>query len=476
MSLLEPTTSSCTHEERTVHSPVASLSSTTLFQTPPLHNQFGPYTILNHSGERAEIVKKASTAALSQGSPELGQLSLLHSLIDTTITRLGSAALLRDITHPPTSLAVTMQRRAAIMELRDNTALRESLENALKKTQEIFYTAYSTEEWALRIFTPEVADRSEEKTSLVRRLWLGIQNFCNDERALMIKLKALGKLVDLFTALPQATSQTITDHISNLRALASSDDGGILHGHVQRGVFGPLYAPGEAPWYEPTFAMHSGSISFDKIALSNVTTAGLLFFGKHLPISESAVRYVAAAQVGLLLLRRSKTGPQLTQEAREKVSSIPKLFDALDAIGELDALLALSKLPERIPTPSCFPQLVESPRYTFTATNLHNPCQALTGHSVPNDLSVSGGTVMILTGPNSGGKSTLSTALFQNQILAQLGTCIAAEAARMSVADTILFQGPTFAALKEHGRFGTELLETKSTFMRATPKSLVILD
>ena len=83
---------------------------------------------------------------------------------------------------------------------------------------------------------------------------------------------------------------------------------------------------------------------------------------------------------------------------------------------------------------------------------------------------------MILTGPNSGGKSTLSTALFQNQILAQLGTCIAAESARMSVADTILFQGPTFAALKEHGRFGTELLETKSTFLRATPKSLVILD
>jgi DNA mismatch repair ATPase MutS len=40
----------------------------------------------------------------------------------------------------------------------------------------------------------------------------------------------------------------------------------------------------------------------------------------------------------------------------------------------------------------------------------------------------------------------------------------------------MLYQGPTFKTLGEHGKFGTELKATRKVFMRATERSLVVLD
>jgi DNA mismatch repair ATPase MutS len=84
--------------------------------------------------------------------------------------------------------------------------------------------------------------------------------------------------------------------------------------------------------------------------------------------------------------------------------------------------------------------------------------------------------VVILTGPNSGGKSTIATGLLQNQVLAQLGTKVVADQASLTVADQILYQGPIFKALGKHGKFGTEVEATRDIFHRAKPTSLVVLD
>lgn len=453
-----------------------SLSSASFSSPLPLHRQFSGSAVLNKAGEREQIIKDAPTIVLSKDSPSFGKLALLHSLIDCTITRLGSAALMRDLVQPPTDIDVIMQRRAAILELRSNADLRDSLERALKKTQEVYYMTYSTEEWALRIFTPDVADRSGEKSGFWRRQLLSLQSSFNQDRPLMSRFKALGVLLDIFQSFPPASAQIIERHLESLRNVSSSKDQDLLHGVVHKSVFGPIYSPKETPWYVPTFSVHSGSISFDQVATGKLTMLATLLGSSHIPFLTVSPPTILAAQTGVAILRGYKLGPQFREEMSQRVSQIPGMFEALDAIGELDALLALSKLPERFPTQSCFPELIASDAYSFSATNLHNPCQALSGSSVANDFELRGGTVSILTGPNSGGKSTLSTAIFQNQILAQLGSCIPAETAAMTVADKILFQGPAFTALGEHGRFGTELMATKSTFMEATPKSLVIMD
>jgi DNA mismatch repair ATPase MutS len=61
-------------------------------------------------------------------------------------------------------------------------------------------------------------------------------------------------------------------------------------------------------------------------------------------------------------------------------------------------------------------------------------------------------------------------------VLAQLGTKVTADHAALTVADQILYQGPTFKALGEHGKFGTEVEATRDIFHRAKPTSLVVLD
>ncbi len=57
-----------------------------------------------------------------------------------------------------------------------------------------------------------------------------------------------------------------------------------------------------------------------------------------------------------------------------------------------------------------------------------------------------------------------------------MGGPVAARSYRATVADKLVFQGPSYAALSEHGRFGTELVATREAFIQATPRSLVVLD
>jgi len=83
----------------------------------------------------------------------------------------------------------------------------------------------------------------------------------------------------------------------------------------------------------------------------------------------------------------------------------------------------------------------------------------------------------VVTGANSGGKTTYCKTIAQAQLLAQIGCYIPAEEARLAIADGILYQAPMFESIVDaEGRFGTELKRTKDVFLKATPKSLVVMD
>ncbi|MEY4669267.1 MAG: hypothetical protein RL518_1966 [Pseudomonadota bacterium] len=161
---------------------------------------------------------------------------------------------------------------------------------------------------------------------------------------------------------------------------------------------------------------------------------------------------------------------------RQRISAIHNLGEALNAVGKLDALLSLAALPDRFGSDGCYPDLGDGSQFFMQCRSIHNPVLYLKGASIGNDFECTGGTPRLLTGPNSGGKTTLVTSIFESQILAQLGTAVPALQYEATVTDKFVFQGPSFAALDEHGRFGTELLATREAFLQATPRSLVVLD
>eukprot|EP00892_Ulva_mutabilis_P010533 jgi/Ulvmu1/7852/UM004_0083.1 len=160
------------------------------------------------------------------------------------------------------------------------------------------------------------------------------------------------------------------------------------------------------------------------------------------------------------------------------------------ACSELDALMSLAQaaLAGYSSGPMCRPTVtVEHPeggsdRAFFRVKALRNATQIRlsgAGAFVPNDIDL--GTTeapfMLLTGPNTGGKSTLMRQVCLAMLLAQVGAWLPAEEAVMSPADAIFVRmGAKDHIMMGQSTFMVELSETASMLATATKWSLVALD
>jgi DNA mismatch repair protein MutS len=105
--------------------------------------------------------------------------------------------------------------------------------------------------------------------------------------------------------------------------------------------------------------------------------------------------------------------------------------------------------------------------------------QLAAGKFIPNDLYLNNGSdqILIITGPNMGGKSTYlrQAALFS--ILAQAGSFVPASAAKLPIVDRIFTRiGASDNLARGRSTFMVEMTETAVILSTATPQSLVILD
>jgi len=98
---------------------------------------------------------------------------------------------------------------------------------------------------------------------------------------------------------------------------------------------------------------------------------------------------------------------------------------------------------------------------------------------VPNDLFLNGTThsILIITGPNMGGKSTYlrQAALFV--LMAQMGSFVPARSARLGLVDRIFTRiGAADNLARGRSTFMVEMTETAAILNTATPRSLILLD
>jgi DNA mismatch repair protein MutS len=98
---------------------------------------------------------------------------------------------------------------------------------------------------------------------------------------------------------------------------------------------------------------------------------------------------------------------------------------------------------------------------------------------VPNDLYLNSTThtVLILTGPNMGGKSTYLRQSALIVIMAQMGSFVPARSARLGIVDRVFTRiGASDNLARGRSTFMVEMTETAAILNSATPRSLILLD
>ena len=98
---------------------------------------------------------------------------------------------------------------------------------------------------------------------------------------------------------------------------------------------------------------------------------------------------------------------------------------------------------------------------------------------VPNDISLNGTTaqLMILTGPNMGGKSTYLRQTGLLVVMAHAGSFVPAREAKIPLIDRIFARvGASDNIARGHSTFMVEMQETANILHNATSRSLVVLD
>jgi DNA mismatch repair protein MutS len=97
---------------------------------------------------------------------------------------------------------------------------------------------------------------------------------------------------------------------------------------------------------------------------------------------------------------------------------------------------------------------------------------------IPNDVTLApDARMIILTGPNMAGKSTILRQIGLLVLMAQMGSYVPAASARVGIADRVFTRvGASDNLVRGQSTFMVEMAETSAILHSATPRSLVLLD
>ncbi|XP_062369550.1 DNA mismatch repair protein Msh3 [Cinclus cinclus] len=152
---------------------------------------------------------------------------------------------------------------------------------------------------------------------------------------------------------------------------------------------------------------------------------------------------------------------------------------AICHLATMDCLFSLAQVAKQ--GDYCRPT-VQDNREIIIKNGRHPVIDALLGEQdqyVPNTTSLSGDgeRVMIITGPNMGGKSSYIKQVALITVMAQIGSFVPAEEATIGVVDGIFTRmGAADNIYKGRSTFMEELTDTAEIIRKATSRSLVILD
>jgi DNA mismatch repair protein MutS len=426
----------------------------------------------------ATTLKNLELIDSRSGSPR----HCLFQVIDSTITGMGARLLKAWLLRPLLRRSEIQTRLSAVEELGDHM-LREKIRHLLKHVSDL--------------------------ERLVGRLNLGNAT----ARDLLGLRRTLGNTPQLKAALTDSTSlllQVLGENIFDLPEISqlidrsiSDDPPANLHdgGTIKDGFDNELdglrdvsrSAKQTIAGFEESERARTG-ISSLKIRFNNV-------FGYYIEVSKTNLNRVPSDYERRQTLANAErfTTPVLKEwetkviGAEDRILKVEAdLFDRVRnavkaetkrlqatarALATVDALQSLADVAVR--NNYVMPALHDGDEIEIKAGR-HPIVEAAIGDRfVPNDVYLNNSTdrLLIVTGANMGGKSTILRQVALIQVLAQVGSFVPASAARLPVVDRIWTRvGASDDLASGRSTFMVEMVETAAILRNATPRSLVLLD
>jgi DNA mismatch repair protein MutS len=189
---------------------------------------------------------------------------------------------------------------------------------------------------------------------------------------------------------------------------------------------------------------------------------------------KDAEARILAADEEVATLEREALG----RLAGEVTAQVGRLLATATRVAQLDALLSLAEVGARGRWVA--PILEESDALHIVAGRHPVVEASLAGEAyIPNDCRLGGvgPKVLLVTGPNMGGKSTYLRQVALIVLLAQIGSFVPASEARIGLVDRIFTRvGAHDDLAGGHSTFMVEMVETATILHQATRRSLLILD
>jgi len=177
--------------------------------------------------------------------------------------------------------------------------------------------------------------------------------------------------------------------------------------------------------------------------------------------------------------RRLALETALFEQVRGEVGTFAEAIQTTaTAVAAVDVLAGLAELAHI--RGYCRPVVDDSGQLEIVGGR-HAVIEALLprGEFVPNDIALDaeGRQLLIITGPNMAGKSTVMRQTALIAIMAQMGSFVPATEARIGVVDQVFTRvGASDNLAQGQSTFMVEMTEASQILERATPRSLIVID
>jgi hypothetical protein len=401
----------------------------------------------------------------------------LFDSLNHAVTHAGQSILYRSLARPGTEVAVARKKHEALRELERDPALHDALQNFIDEMagneHSLYHLLYGTFTGGLAIDSSGAGKKDEMEFS-----GYGYDQFIDGTGFVV-------DAVEMAQALPQGRSEYLRDLLKAISDFGASRIYSLIRGPIYV-VEGKFKTGEEKPRYLPIPRFRPSM--FKPLPIFLILAAvvvGLYFFqgllaGFGIAYLGYGILVLAVPILPIILIAiASSDRDSVIYPLRKLFRHSSELARLLETIGMIDEILSFHRYSHAFDGKMTLPEIMENERHALSVTEARNPLLARANPNyVPNDIELDdAGRLLVITGPNSGGKTAYCKTVAQIQLLGQIGCYIPAATARMVLAEHIFYQVPDPGHLDEGmGRFAHELKRTREIFFSSTARSLVVLD